>query len=84
MWAFRVPQGDELVLVVEDDGPGISAEDVPRVLRRGQRLDPETDGHGLGLAVVRELVEDVYGGRLTISSAEMGGARLEVGIPVAL
>ena len=64
----------ELVVEVEDDGPGIPAEQAPLLLNRGQRADPTVAGHGIGLAVVRDLVEEVYYGRLDISQGRLGGA----------
>ncbi|MDS4022748.1 MAG: ATP-binding protein [Candidatus Competibacter sp.] len=64
----------ELVVEVEDDGPGIPAEQAPLLLDRGQRADPMVAGHGIGLAVVRDLVEEVYYGRLDIGRGTLGGA----------
>lgn len=66
----------ELMVEVEDDGPGIPAEQAPLLLHRGQRADPSVAGHGIGLAVVRDLVEEVYYGRLDISRSSLGGALL--------
>jgi two-component system sensor histidine kinase PhoQ len=64
----------ELIVEVEDDGPGIPIEQAPLLLGRGQRADPTVAGHGIGLAVVRDLVEDVYYGRLDIGRGALGGA----------
>ncbi len=64
----------ELVVEVEDDGPGIPVEQAPLLLNRGQRADPAVAGHGIGLAVVRDLVEEVYYGQLDISRGTLGGA----------
>jgi len=64
----------ELVVEVEDDGPGIPIEQAPLLLNRGQRADPTVAGHGIGLAVVRDLVEEVYYGQLEISRGTLGGA----------
>lgn len=65
---------------VTDDGPGISAEDASRVMQRGQRADETVAGHGIGLSVVRELV-DLMQGEVTISSSDQGGARFTVTLP---
>ncbi|BAZ92802.1 putative histidine kinase [Thiohalobacter thiocyanaticus] len=71
----------ELRLSVEDDGPGIDAADRDRILQRGVRADEATPGHGIGLAMVRDIVQ-AYGGRLEIdASAELGGARLVLVLP---
>ncbi|WP_404405368.1 ATP-binding protein [Pelagibacterium halotolerans] len=69
-------------IVVEDDGPGLSAEETEKVLRRGVRLDEKTPGSGLGLDIVKELV-DVYGGDLTMAGSEMGGLKVELFLPAA-
>lgn len=66
----------ELVIEVEDDGPGIPEGQAPLLLGRGQRADPSVAGHGIGLAVVRDLVEEVYYGRLDIDRSTLGGARV--------
>ncbi|MDQ2696036.1 MAG: ATP-binding protein, partial [Pseudomonadota bacterium] len=69
-----------LVLEVEDDGPGIAADRRRAILQRGVRADPAVAGHGIGLAVVRDIVEEAYGGRLEIGSSGLGGARVQVEI----
>jgi two-component system sensor histidine kinase PhoQ len=71
-----------LVLVVEDDGPGIEAGQRERLLQRGVRGDERVEGHGLGLAIVGELT-DAYGGTLDIRRSELGGALIEVTLPPA-
>lgn len=73
----------ELRLVVEDDGPGISAEDRARVLERGVRADEKVPGHGLGLAMVRDTVE-LYGGSLQLETSDLGGARVTLRLPGGL
>jgi two-component system sensor histidine kinase PhoQ len=70
---------DGLRLVVEDDGPGIPPEARARVLERGARLDERVSGQGIGLSVVRELVE-LNGGTITIDQSSLGGARIEIRI----
>ena len=67
-------------LVVEDDGPGIDVRDIDRVVNRGVRADEHVDGHGIGLAVVREIAE-INRGSLVIERSQLGGARMEVRIP---
>lgn len=71
---------ERLDLAVEDDGPGISADDRARVLERGVRADQNVPGHGLGLAMVRDTI-DLYGGRLSIDTSAFGGARVSVRLP---
>lgn len=69
-----------LVLVIDDDGPGIPEADRERVLQRGVRADESVSGHGIGLAAAREVVV-AYGGRLGVTSSELGGARVSVDLP---
>ena len=67
-----------LRLVVEDDGPGCSEAELQRLATRGVRTDESAPGHGLGLAIVHDIVED-YGGSLRFSrSDDLGGFRVEV------
>jgi two-component system sensor histidine kinase PhoQ len=61
-----------LLIEVRDDGTGMPEADIAKALLRGSRLDQSTAGHGIGLAVVKELVEDVYGGALEIHSSPAG------------
>jgi two-component system sensor histidine kinase PhoQ len=72
--------GEELVFIVEDDGPGIPAEEVEAVLARGVRLDEATPGHGIGLPMVRDIVE-AYEGKLEIARSAHGGAQITVTLP---
>lgn len=75
--------GATLVLVVEDDGPGIPEERIDEVLRRGRRLDETTPGSGLGLAIVGDLTR-AAGGRLALDrSPDLGGLRVTVTLPAA-
>jgi signal transduction histidine kinase len=68
-----------LVLTIEDDGPGLSAEQRAQVGERGERLDESVPGSGLGLAIVRD-ISKLYGGFFLLDASPMGGvlARLEL------
>jgi signal transduction histidine kinase len=76
--------GSEVVLTVDDDGPGIPVAERERVRERFIRLDDARDrdsgGSGLGLAIVDELVT-AHGGTLRIEDAPGGGARLRLTFP---
>ena len=73
-----------LLLAVDDDGDGIPPEQVAVVLQRGVRGDERVHGHGIGLAIVQDIVRS-YRGELDVSrSPELGGARFEVRLPPGL
>jgi two-component system sensor histidine kinase PhoQ len=61
-----------LELEVSDDGPGIPEAQLGQLMQRGTRLDQSVEGHGIGLAIVRDMVEDVYRGRLSFESSAAG------------
>ena len=71
-----------LLIKVDDDGPGLTEEEATKVLRRGVRLDEKTPGSGLGLDIVKELV-DVYGGSLQLKRSVLGGLLAELRLPAA-
>jgi two-component system sensor histidine kinase PhoQ len=64
-------------LTVDDDGPGIPADARDQLLQRGMRLDEKAPGHGIGLAVVKDIATS-YGGEVIISDSPLGGARITV------
>jgi len=82
MAAERTTSAQMLVIRVEDDGPGLTEEEAQKVLRRGVRLDEKTPGSGLGLDIVKELV-DVYGGSLQLKRSVLGGLLCELRLPAA-
>ena len=78
--------GQQVVLTVDDDGPGIAAVDRDRVFDRFVRLDDararDGGGAGLGLAIVRAVVE-AHGGEVSFVEAPQGGARVQARFPSA-
>ena len=74
----------QVVLRIDDDGPGIAPADRERVFDRFVRLDDARDrgsgGSGLGLAIVKEIAR-LHGGAVSVREAEIGGARVEVRLP---
>jgi two-component system phosphate regulon sensor histidine kinase PhoR len=67
-------------LTVDDDGPGIASVDRERVFAFGDRGDTEAKGTGIGLALVRLMIERV-GGRVELEPSPFGGARFVLAIP---
>ena len=80
--AERSDTGTMLLIRIDDNGPGLTEEDAQKVLRRGVRLDEKTPGSGLGLDIVKELV-DVYGGSLALKRSALGGLLVELRLPTA-
>jgi len=75
--------GDEVVLTVEDDGPGIPQELRARLFERFVRGRGDGGGgSGLGLAIVRAVATS-HGGTVTIERGDLGGARFVVRLPKA-
>jgi len=69
--------------VIEDDGPGIEEPQRQELLQRGSRLDENRPGHGLGLAIVSDIVA-LYQGSIRLGeSSRLGGLRVEVALPLA-
>lgn len=72
----------ELIIVVEDDGPGVPEEHIHAIMERGVRADEHIHGHGIGLAIVGDIVR-TYQGVLSVErSEELGGARFKVTLPI--
>ncbi|NWB26461.1 ATP-binding protein [Pseudomonas gingeri] len=67
-------------LSIEDDGPGIPEQNRDAVFSRGTRLDEQTIGHGLGLGIVRDIV-DAWGARMSLSSSPLGGLLVTIDLP---
>ena len=76
--------GHDVVLTVDDDGPGIPESERERVLQRFVRLDEarsrDDGGSGLGLSIVDEVVR-AHGGSMSITQSPLGGARIQVTLP---
>jgi two-component system, OmpR family, sensor histidine kinase PhoQ len=70
-----------LYLCIEDDGKGIASEDIPKILQRGVRGDERVQGHGIGMAIVQDIIRS-YNGELSVDrSQELGGARFSIRLP---
>jgi signal transduction histidine kinase len=78
------PRDGQVILTVDDDGPGIDPSDRERVLERFVRSDESrgrvSGGAGLGLAIVHEVAR-THGGDVVLSESPLGGLRAEVHLP---
>ncbi|BES72261.1 two-component system sensor histidine kinase CarS [Marinobacter nanhaiticus D15-8W] len=85
-WANRhvsvtiIQRQNILAITVTDDGPGVAAEELPTLGTRGLRLDQQKPGHGLGLAIVRDLIAR-YEGRLGFRQGDVGGLVVTLELP---
>jgi len=82
MFSERGKSGPMLLIKIEDDGPGLTEDEAKEALRRGVKLDEKVQGSGLGLDIVKELV-DVYGGSLQLKRSVLGGLLAELRLPAA-
>ncbi|WP_423068481.1 sensor histidine kinase [Devosia sp. CN2-171] len=80
--AERREGATNLLIKIDDDGPGLTDDEATKVLQRGVRLDEKAPGSGLGLDIVKELV-DVYGGSLQLKRSVLGGLLAELRLPAA-
>jgi len=69
-------------VVIDDDGPGLPPEMREQFPSRGRKLDESKPGSGLGLSIVMDLAT-LYGGKLLLGNAPIGGLRAELVLPSA-
>jgi signal transduction histidine kinase len=72
----------QIMITIEDDGPGLDPAAMPEAMRPGRRIDEATPGHGFGLPIAAELTE-LYGGSLDLARAPDTGLRVQVRLPKA-
>ena len=74
----RLWSADGVHIQVEDDGGGLSDQDLHRLTQRGSRLDESVEGHGLGLSIALDIAK-LYGGAIRFDrSPELHGLRVVV------
>jgi two-component system sensor histidine kinase ChiS len=86
VWVILEREGDQAVVKVEDQGPGISAANLPYIFDRFYSVDPDEStynetGTGIGLSLVRGIVK-AHGGDVEACNREEGGARFSVRLPL--
>ena len=72
--------GRRVIVAVDDDGPGLAAEERAKIGKRGLRLDETKPGSGLGLSIVTDLVQS-YRGSLELSESRLGGLSARLDLP---
>ena len=77
----RDTRNSHIEIHIQDDGPGIPEGQVTRVQKRGERNDTQTQGQGIGLAVVADIV-NAYRGEIQIDRSEIGGACVRIKLPI--
>jgi signal transduction histidine kinase len=75
-------ENGSILIHVDDDGPGIVPEMRDVVLQRGRRADEAAPGSGLGLSIVRDLVE-AYRGSISLEDSPTGGLRARLQLPAS-
>ncbi len=68
-------ENNKVVIRIEDDGPGIKHDEITKIFERGVRADQSIPGHGIGLTIVRDIVQ-VYGGTLSFDQDKTHGAHI--------
>ena len=74
--------GEDLHLAVRDTGQGITAEHLPRIFDRGFTTKPPGKGSGIGLAVVKEITEAMFGGTVRVDSRVGEGTTFTLILPI--
>jgi len=74
------PQGDRLEIIIEDNGPGIAADVLPKVFE--PLFSTKSFGTGLGLPMVKQIIEQ-HGGTVAIASSAAAGTRVTLRLPTA-
>jgi len=78
------PEGDQVILQVTDEGPGIPTTDVPHIFDkfyRGSNITSSVEGSGLGLAIVKTIVES-HQGRIWVESTVGKGSSFFIVLPI--
>lgn len=67
-----------LLIEIADDGPGVADENLPQLANRGARIDETSEGHGLGLAIVGDIVRSYDGSLEFFRATELGGLSVRI------
>ena len=81
---IRISEKNNLELVISDDGLGLSQEQMNKVFARGFRIDEQKPGTGLGLNIVKDIVETYMKGKVTLSKSKLGGLEVNILLPLSM
>jgi signal transduction histidine kinase len=74
---------NEMKVIFSDDGPGLPNEEMKKVFARGFRLDEQTPGSGLGLNIVKDIIE-IHKGKIWLEkSNDLGGLEVNIKLPIS-
>jgi len=80
--SLSVSVNSDLHICIEDDGPGADHEKMNELTKRGVRLDEKVSGHGFGLAITADIIND-YNGSINFEQSEaLGGFRVNITLPL--
>ena len=85
IWITVKSTNSEIIITIDDDGPGIPEENRKDVFRPFYRLDPsrnvKTGGSGLGMTIARDVVHG-HGGQIALGNSPAGGLQIEIRLPL--
>jgi signal transduction histidine kinase len=85
IWLSIWATGNELLIEVKDDGPGIAEDELPLIFNRHYKTDPsrglDQGSSGLGLAIAKKLVE-AQGGKIIVTSQIGQGTSFQISFPL--
>jgi ActR/RegA family two-component response regulator/two-component sensor histidine kinase len=82
IWIRLLAEPSQILLTVEDNGPGVAAEDVGEIFKRADSAKQVGHGRGLGLKICSEVVS-AHGGHIEVAERPGGGACFRVHLPRA-
>ena len=83
--SIRIKKVDNsnIKVTIDDDGPGLPKQKMNEVFVRGLRLDEQMPGTGLGLNIVKDIVEN-HSGKVWLEKSNMGGLRVIISLPLSI
>ncbi len=83
--SIRIKKVDDssIKVTIDDDGPGLPKQKMNEVFVRGLRLDEQMPGTGLGLNIVKDIVEN-HSGKVWLEKSNMGGLRVIISLPLSI